>query len=175
MPDKTVALQNNPKYSVRFANTGIWDSATGYNNLNATVTVTGAVVVEYVVFDDATGDGKWSTAGNWQGGNLPTAEQTARIYKPCTVDITDAVAKAVLVTTGTDGVTTYTGHLTIAPTAGLNVVQKIQKAVDADFAHPEAVTAADLTIQASSAGQGALVLGTEDPETSLRRMTEENY
>lgn len=119
---------------MRFANTGIWDSATGYNNLNATVTVTGAVVVEYVVFDDATGDGKWSTAGNWQGGNL-----------------------------------------TIAPTAGLNVVQKIQKAVDADFASPVAVTASDLTIQASSAGQGALVSGIGGPGNIAPPDDGENY
>ncbi|MBQ4393818.1 MAG: DUF4832 domain-containing protein [Paludibacteraceae bacterium] len=115
---------------------------------------------EYVIFDNnnGAGDGNWSTPSNWQGGYLPSADQTARIIKPCTVDITDAVAKSVLIATGS----TYTGHLTIAPTAGLNVTQKIQKAVDGNYASPTAISASDLTIQASSVGQGALVLGTED-------------
>lgn len=115
---------------------------------------------EYVIFDNnnGAGDGNWSTASNWQGGVLPTISQTARIYKPCTVDVTTAVAKEVLIATGTG----YTGHLTIAPTAGLRVAQKVRKAVNGNFGSPTTVGAADLTIQASSAGQGALVLGTED-------------
>lgn len=115
---------------------------------------------EYVIFDNnnGAGDGNWSTASNWQGGVLPTISQTARIYKPCTVDVTTAVAKEVLIATGTG----YTGHLTIAPTAGLRVAQKVRKAVNGNFDSPTTVGASDLTIQASSAGQGALVLGTED-------------
>lgn len=114
----------------------------------------------YVVFDNnnGTGDGNWSTATNWQGGALPTALQTARIIQPCTVDVNTCVAKNVLIATGS----TYNGHLTIAPTGGLVVTEKIQKAVNGDYASPTAITASDLTIQASSAGQGALVLGTED-------------
>lgn len=115
---------------------------------------------EYVIFDNnnGAGDGNWSTASNWQGGVLPTISQTARIYKPCTVDVTTAVAKEVLIATGTG----YTGHLTIAPTAGLRVAQKVRKTVNGNFDSPTTVGASDLTIQASSAGQGALVLGTED-------------
>lgn len=34
-------LLTNPLYSIRCANTGIWDAVKGYNNLNQTVTVTG--------------------------------------------------------------------------------------------------------------------------------------
>ena len=41
MPDAYASLASDTRYSVRFANTGVWDSSTGMNNLNASVTVTG--------------------------------------------------------------------------------------------------------------------------------------
>ena len=40
LPDASASIANNPKYAVRFANTGIWESATGYNILNKQVEVT---------------------------------------------------------------------------------------------------------------------------------------
>ena len=40
MPDAYASLASDPRYSVRFANTNVWESATGLNSLNATVTVT---------------------------------------------------------------------------------------------------------------------------------------
>lgn len=146
---------------------GWFTESSGGTQITASTVPTGNVTYyaqfampEYVIFDNnnGAGDGNWSTASNWQGGVLPTISQTARIYKPCTVDVTTAVAKEVLIATGTS----YTGHLTIAPTAGLRVAQKVRKAVDGNFGSPTTVGAADLTIQASSASQGALVLGTED-------------
>jgi hypothetical protein len=39
MPDKAETLQNNPDYSVRFANTSVWEASTGYNNLYVTINV----------------------------------------------------------------------------------------------------------------------------------------
>lgn len=39
MPDKAETLQNNPDYSIRFANKDVWEAATGYNNLHVTVNV----------------------------------------------------------------------------------------------------------------------------------------
>ena len=39
MPDAYSRLASDPAYSVRMANTGVWESATGMNNLGATVTV----------------------------------------------------------------------------------------------------------------------------------------
>ena len=39
MPDFYASLADKPAYAVRFANTNIWESTTGMNNLNATVTV----------------------------------------------------------------------------------------------------------------------------------------
>lgn len=39
LPDESSALKNNPAYSVRFANTGVWDAATGINILTPSLTV----------------------------------------------------------------------------------------------------------------------------------------
>ena len=44
LPDAAPALAARPDYSIRLANGGgIWDAATGYHNLNHTVSVTGAL------------------------------------------------------------------------------------------------------------------------------------
>ena len=40
MPDAASTLANNPKFSIRFANTNVWDANTGMNNLNASITIT---------------------------------------------------------------------------------------------------------------------------------------
>ena len=40
LPDKEPSLSANSDYSIQFANTGTWDSATGYNNLLQTVNLT---------------------------------------------------------------------------------------------------------------------------------------
>ena len=40
LPDKYESLAAKPAYAVRFANTGVWESSTGMNKLNASVTVT---------------------------------------------------------------------------------------------------------------------------------------
>ena len=39
IPDNEPTLETNPDYSIQFANTGIWESATGYNNLMQTITL----------------------------------------------------------------------------------------------------------------------------------------
>ena len=41
LPDAYASIASNPKYAVRFANSNIWESSTGMNKLNASVTVTG--------------------------------------------------------------------------------------------------------------------------------------
>ena len=38
--DKTVSLENTVAYCIQFANTGLWEPSTGYNNLQQTVVVT---------------------------------------------------------------------------------------------------------------------------------------
>ena len=40
LPDVYESIADNPKYAIRFANENIWDSSTGMNKLNATVTIT---------------------------------------------------------------------------------------------------------------------------------------
>lgn len=39
LPDKYESLAKRPEYAVRLANKDVWDSATGYNNLNISVTI----------------------------------------------------------------------------------------------------------------------------------------
>lgn len=39
LPDKYASIAAKPAYAIRLANTNMWDEATGYNSLNATVTV----------------------------------------------------------------------------------------------------------------------------------------
>ena len=40
LPDAYASIADNPAYAIRFANSNVWEAATGMNNLNATVTVT---------------------------------------------------------------------------------------------------------------------------------------
>ena len=39
LPDAYASLAGNPKFSVRLANTGVWDAATGMNSLNASLVI----------------------------------------------------------------------------------------------------------------------------------------
>lgn len=41
LPDAYASIADDPRYAVRFANTGVWDAETGMNSLNASVTVSG--------------------------------------------------------------------------------------------------------------------------------------
>jgi len=40
MPDAADTLRNDPRYSIRFANEGTWEAATGFNDLGLRVIVT---------------------------------------------------------------------------------------------------------------------------------------
>lgn len=44
------------------------------------------------IFNNNSGDGKWSTTANWQNGKLPQRATTAHIHANCEVDKMDAVA-----------------------------------------------------------------------------------
>ena len=44
LPDAYASIASDPRYAVRFANTNVWEAATGMNKLNASVTVTGGGV-----------------------------------------------------------------------------------------------------------------------------------
>ena len=39
LPDRHETIQNDPRYAIRFGNTDVWDSNTGYNDLGATITI----------------------------------------------------------------------------------------------------------------------------------------
>ena len=39
MPDKYESIKNDPRYAVRFGNVNVWNASTGYNNLNAKITI----------------------------------------------------------------------------------------------------------------------------------------
>ena len=41
LPDAYASLAGDPRYAVRFANNNVWESATGMNKLNTSVTITG--------------------------------------------------------------------------------------------------------------------------------------
>ena len=60
LPDKYASIASNPAYAVRFANTGVWESSTGMNKLNATITITpdalGVEEIENDRFDGQTYD-----------------------------------------------------------------------------------------------------------------------
>lgn len=44
LPDNSASIANRPEYAIRFANESVWDSATGYNNLNHTLNVTNSTL-----------------------------------------------------------------------------------------------------------------------------------
>lgn len=39
LPDRHESIKNDPRYAIRFGNTNVWDSNTGYNDLGATITI----------------------------------------------------------------------------------------------------------------------------------------
>ncbi len=69
LPDAGNAIASNPKFAVRCANTGVWDSSTGYNNLNATVQVTSSESVTPEPTPDPDPE-------NPDGGDTTPSEQT---------------------------------------------------------------------------------------------------
>jgi len=50
LPDPEPTLKGRPEYSIRLANAGVWEAATGYNNLQATIEIdTGAGGASFVL------------------------------------------------------------------------------------------------------------------------------
>lgn len=45
LPDSSENLSTRPEYSIRFANTDVWEATTGYNKLNATLNVSQALAI----------------------------------------------------------------------------------------------------------------------------------
>jgi hypothetical protein len=56
LPDASPTLSANSRYAIQLANTGLWEAATGYHNLNLSITVPDATIcgslpVEFIRFD----------------------------------------------------------------------------------------------------------------------------
>ena len=113
-------------------------------------------------FTDATGDGKWSTAGNWiddegVAESLPTISDRVIISKPVTVDDDDAVASEVIL----DQKSPNTGKLTIDAGNALIIAGTLKKTTTGTSVVVTA--AADVIINSTrAAGTGALVMGSHD-------------
>ncbi len=73
LPDPATALQSRPEYSIRLANTGIWDATKGYNVLANSITI-GAPTAPGVPTNLA------ATAGNTQAALTWTAVANADSY-----------------------------------------------------------------------------------------------
>lgn len=110
-------------------------------------------------FTDATGDGKWSTAGNWiddegVAESLPTISDRVIISKPVTVDDDDAVASEVIL----DQKSPNTGKLTIDAGNALIIAGTLKKTTTGTSVVTTA--AADVIINSTRAvGTGALIVG----------------
>lgn len=113
-------------------------------------------------FNDASSDGKWSTAGNWvdDGGvaeSLPTISDRVIISKPVTVDDDDAVASEVIL----DQKSPNTGKLTIDAGNALIIAGTLKKTTTGTSV--VATAAADVVINSTrAAGTGALIIGSHD-------------
>jgi len=51
LPDPEPTLNSNPNYSIRFANTNIWESSTGYNDLNLNININNALGISEIYQD----------------------------------------------------------------------------------------------------------------------------
>lgn len=73
LPDAYASIADDPRYAVRFANTGVWDAATGMNNLGASVTISGGEEPDTSITLPATlnkaNAAAWSSDMTWYGEN----------------------------------------------------------------------------------------------------------
>ena len=115
-------------------------------------------------FNNATGDGKWSTIGNWAGGLLPTNADKVILMKSVTLDV-NATVKQLKNGTTADDVVVVTGETgKVLTITGAGVTQPIQNnRGNATFNLNLKVvmnsTDAVETIQASSAGTCNVTFG----------------
>ncbi len=106
----------------------------------------------------------WYTETNWEGDNLPNQYASVRIDAPCEVGTNASPARAgyVKIHTGSDGVHTYNGHLTINP-QGVMIVQKSITRVEGNrYTVHMATNSNDLAIESSEAGNGTLIFDNKE-------------
>lgn len=118
----------------------------------------------------------WNTAANWNRGEVPSSTSEVFILAPVEIatGTTVHVDKVNIVTGGSimppnGSSMTASGHLTIAPNAGLNVTGKIRKIADGAYPNNRiATTPADLILESSSAGNASLVFDNDANQATVQ-------
>ena len=62
LPDKYESIKNDPRYAVRLANKNVWDSATGYNDLGADISISNSASKDPGPLPQSIGETKEQTA-----------------------------------------------------------------------------------------------------------------
>lgn len=123
------------------------------------------------VYDDASANGLWGTAGNWisatgRGAGLPTIADRAVIKKPVTVNVTNAKAKSIVL----DQSSTNTGQLILDAGKELVVAGTVRKTTDGSSY--TATGENDINFGSTSAlGLGALAIGNHATANGLNNAT----
>ncbi len=111
----------------------------------------------------------WNVDSHWSGNAVPERTQKVRIVAPCVIRADEKVhvTGVVIAPRGkyNHGANTANGSLTIAAGGALIVDGKVEAATAPLYTETRATSASDLTIQASSTKQGALIFDNEDGET----------
>ncbi len=120
-----------------------------------------------LVFDNNTGNNKWSDPGNWAPGYniIPTPYQPVRIIAECHVNVPDAHAGSVKINKGRDDHDhPVDGKLIIKPYGGLTIAGVVTTVNDTRYASPITIAAEDLLIESDEDGNGALVYGNKESD-----------
>lgn len=114
LPDPEISIHNNPLYSIRLANMNTWESTTGYNKLNHTVTVSeaNANCTASLSLERTEGSNDWigptnqnwyAAASNWSHDRFP--DECDEVFIPEGIEINllegeSATAKRITLGTG---------------------------------------------------------------------------
>ena len=111
----------------------------------------------------------WNVASHWSGNAVPDRTQKVRIVAPCVIKAGEKVHVAgVVIAPGGNynhGANTANGSLTIAAGGALIVDGKVEAATAPLYTETRPTSPSDLTIQASSTAQGALIFDNDKGET----------
>lgn len=118
----------------------------------------------------------WNNVDNWNRGEVPSSTSEVFILAPVEIatGTTVHVDKVNIVTGGSitppnGSSMTASGHLTIAPNAGLNVTGKIRKIADGAALDTRiATTPADLVLESSSAGNASLIFENDANQATVQ-------
>ena len=117
--------------------------------------------VETWIFTNNTGDGLWTTKGNWDKGikedRIPTITDDVSIRKPATVDDEHATAKSIII----DHSNGNTGKITIQALKGLEVAGTIQLNTGSSLT---STTPADLILESSEGGNASLIFNNSNAD-----------